>query len=105
MMRVVASALALLAATVTVGHAGLVDPKPCSDQPGFACSTLVVPLDYARSRGTLRLAVAAATNAAAPRGVLVVLTGGPGQPGAQYAARNAEWLGAVAAEYRLVMVD
>jgi len=79
---------------------------PCVGQEGFECSTLPVPLDYAgKRRGTLSLAVAAATNKHARRGVLVLLTGGPGQPGAEYAARNAARLGPIAQQYRLVMLD
>jgi pimeloyl-ACP methyl ester carboxylesterase len=41
----------------------------------------------------------------APRGVLVFLTGGPGQPGAPFAARVGTRLGPAAAGYRLVLID
>src|SRR5215470_5039372 len=59
----------------------LTQPHPCPGITGFTCSTLAVPLDhFGHVRGTLRLQVAAADNADAPRGVLLLLTGGPGQP-------------------------
>ena len=63
----------------------------CPGQAGFECSTLTVPLDYSgRIGGTLRLAVAARRGGSAPRGVLLVLTGGPGQPGVPFIARLIE---------------
>src|SRR4051794_8749100 len=60
----------------------LTDPHPCQDQPGFTCSPPTVPLDHrGRVPGTLDLQVATADNADAPKGTLLFLTGGPGQPG------------------------
>ncbi|MBV9730639.1 MAG: alpha/beta fold hydrolase [Pseudonocardiales bacterium] len=75
--------------------------------------TLTVPLDHAglhpgpRSAGWLSLRVAMADNADAPRGVLVFLTGGPGQPGVPFAARVSTQLldPAVLRAYRLVLID
>jgi pimeloyl-ACP methyl ester carboxylesterase len=49
--------------------------------------------------------VAAADNAKAPRGVLLFLTGGPGQPGVASVARIAARLAPLLSDYRLVMVD
>jgi pimeloyl-ACP methyl ester carboxylesterase len=43
--------------------------------------------------------------AAAPRGVLVLLTGGPGQPGVPFVSRLAGRLGPALRGYRLVMFD
>jgi pimeloyl-ACP methyl ester carboxylesterase len=58
------------------------DSAPCPGITGYTCSTLDVPLDRTgRHTGTLHLRVGAADNVKAPRGVLVVLSGGPGQPG------------------------
>jgi pimeloyl-ACP methyl ester carboxylesterase len=79
----------------------------------FSCATLTVPLDHAglhpgpRSAGLLSLRVAMADNADAPRGVLVFLTGGPGQPGVPFAARVVTQLldPAVLRAYRLVLID
>jgi pimeloyl-ACP methyl ester carboxylesterase len=78
---------------------------PCAEAPGFTCSNLTVPLDHqGRVRGELGLQVAA-QDGPAPRGVLVFLTGGPGQPGAPFAARVAARLGPAIAGYRLVLFD
>ncbi|HST24852.1 MAG TPA: alpha/beta hydrolase [Gaiellaceae bacterium] len=82
----------------------LTETHGCPGQPGFICSTLTVPLDWSRRvSGTLPLAVA--SGPPAPRGVLLVLTGGPGQPGAPYIAKLAARLGQVARQYRVVTID
>lgn len=85
----------------------LTNPHPCEDQPGFTCSTLTVPLDHrGRVPGTLDLQVATADDAGAPRGTLLFLTGGPGQPGVPSITRIArERLPELAANYRFVMLD
>ncbi|TDB87523.1 alpha/beta fold hydrolase [Actinomadura sp. KC216] len=85
----------------------LTDPRPCAGQAGYTCSFLTVPLDHRHPRGpeTLRLQVATADNADAPKGVLLFLTGGPGQPGAPFISRIAQRMPDVAKNYRLVMVD
>jgi pimeloyl-ACP methyl ester carboxylesterase len=79
---------------------------PCAGVTGFTCSTLSVPVDHSgRVGGTLDLKVAAGDDASAPRGVLVLLTGGPGQPGVPFVARLARPLAPLFAGYRLVMLD
>jgi pimeloyl-ACP methyl ester carboxylesterase len=84
----------------------LAGPHPCPPATGFTCSTLAVALDHSgRTVGQLRLPVAVADNAAAPRGVLVALSGGPGQGGVAFAARVRARMGAVARAYRLVLLD
>jgi pimeloyl-ACP methyl ester carboxylesterase len=85
----------------------LADPHPCAGQPGITCSTLTVPLDHSgRTPGTLRLQVATADNANAPKGTLLFLTGGPGQPGVPLISRLAtQRLPEVARNYRFVMLD
>jgi pimeloyl-ACP methyl ester carboxylesterase len=86
--------------------AALRGSRPCPGAPGFTCSTLSVPLDHSgRVGGRLDLRVAAADDARAPRGVLVLLTGGPGQPGVPFVDRLARVLGPAIAGYRLVMFD
>ena len=78
----------------------------CPRLPDFDCATLTVPLDHAgQAGGTLRLAVAAQRTASAPRGVLLFLTGGPGQPGVALIRKVHARLAAALAGYRLVMFD
>ncbi len=79
--------------------------QPCPD-PDFTCSTLVVPLDHSGGAdGQLSLNVLTADDADAPRGVLLFLTGGLGQPGVPSAARVGAALEPVLDDYRLVMLD
>jgi len=89
------------------GRPKLTDPHPCPGQPGFTCSTLTVPLDHTgRVPGTLDLPVATADNVTAPKGVLLFLTGGPGQGGVGTITRIAtQRLPEVAKDYRFVMLD
>jgi pimeloyl-ACP methyl ester carboxylesterase len=84
---------------LTVSH-------PCDNASGFTCSTLTVPLDHSgRTPGDLRLPVAVADNAGAPKGVLVALTGGPGQGGVAFVPRSRTRMRALLHDYRLVMLD
>jgi pimeloyl-ACP methyl ester carboxylesterase len=84
----------------------LAGSHPCPEAPGFTCSSLVVALDHAgRTPGQLRLSVAAADNAGAPKGVLLALTGGPGQGGVAFVARARKGMRPLLHDYRLVMLD
>lgn len=105
---VLAVAAVLVSASAGAGAEGpqLANPHPCPSATGFTCSTLRVPLDHSgRLRGTLDLNVAVADTGDAPRGVLVFLTGGPGQPGVPLAPPIRLRLGSALAGYRLVMID
>ncbi len=83
----------------------LTGSQPCPE-PGFTCSTLAVPLDHSGGTdGQLSLQVLTADNADARQGVLLFLTGGPGQPGAPSVARVRAALEPVLDDYRLVMLD
>jgi pimeloyl-ACP methyl ester carboxylesterase len=78
-------------------------PQPTG---AFDCSTLSVPRDPATAGGArLKLAVAVERRRTAPRGALVALSGGPGQPGLPFAARLRARLGAAAGGYRIVAID
>jgi pimeloyl-ACP methyl ester carboxylesterase len=84
----------------------LARPHRCPFEPGFTCATLVVPLDHGgQVEGSLRLAVGYTSGAAAPRGVLVFLSGGPGQPGIPFLERVQSRVGSDIRGYRLVMFD
>ncbi|HSR86599.1 MAG TPA: alpha/beta fold hydrolase [Streptosporangiaceae bacterium] len=94
------------ASTGTGLLAQLTQSHPCAGIAGFVCSTLRVPLDHSgHTAGTLGLQVAAAANVKAPRGVLLFLTGGPGQPGVPFVPRITSRIGPVLKDYRLVMFD
>ena len=77
----------------------------------FSCATLTVPLDHGLlpgppAEGRLALRVAMTDNADAPRGVLVWLVGGPGEPGVPLAADIASGFDpAVLRDYRLVFLS
>jgi|SRR5581483_11390790 len=107
-MRLLAVCLCCLTLGVLSLGAGASPPRllgshDCPGQAGFTCSTLRVPLDWSgHVNGTLDLAVASGPSG--PRGVLLVLTGGPGQPGVPYISRTAAHTG-LGAKYRVVMVD
>ena len=76
------------------GAAGLRDVRPCPGIAGFSCGSLSVRLDPSGSvPGRLSLRVAVSDVASAPRGVLVFLTGGPGEPGVPFVSRLAGRLG------------
>jgi pimeloyl-ACP methyl ester carboxylesterase len=110
-MRVRALVLLVVVLLAAAGSAaarpaGLHDAHPC-DVSGFTCATLDVPLDRAQpSRETLHLQVGMGDNVNVPRGVLLVLSGGPGQPGLPildgYVSRA---LSAERSQYRIVVFD
>lgn len=84
----------------------LADPHPCAGKPGFTCSFLTVPLDHRHpGKGSLRLQVAASDNAGAPKGVLLFLTGGPGQPGVPFIDGISARMPELTGNYRFVMID
>jgi pimeloyl-ACP methyl ester carboxylesterase len=73
---------------------------------GFTCSMLTVSLDRGQPTGPrLSLNVAVADNTGSARGVLLMLTGGPGQPGAGLLERVQPRIAYLLNDYRLVMID
>ncbi|HEY4237634.1 MAG TPA: alpha/beta fold hydrolase [Gaiellaceae bacterium] len=102
-------ALAALAAcgAASAHSSRLHDSHACPGATGYTCTTLDVPLDRAHpGRGELHLQVGMGDNVHAPRGVLLVLSGGPGQPGLPiihgYVSRA---LAAERDQYRIVVFD
>ena len=85
------------------------DPRPCPAGERFKCFTLRVDLDRDQrakgATGRLTLRVAVQPGARPPKGYLVYLTGGPGQPGLPFAQGVAERLGEIAPGYGLVLLD
>ena len=79
---------------------------PCSGQESFGCGTLNVPLDYSgRVPGAIGLRFAAERSFPRTGKVLFALTGGPGQPGVQFATSFAQSLQPALRQYRLVVLD
>ncbi|MER6982430.1 alpha/beta fold hydrolase [Streptomyces carpinensis] len=95
------------AASAPAGRTGqLSQAAACPGLTGFTCATLTVPLDHGGDvPGRLGLKVATADNVKAPKGVLLFLTGGPGQPGVPFVERLSQKLAPALKDYRLVMVD
>jgi pimeloyl-ACP methyl ester carboxylesterase len=80
--------------------------RACPHLKGFSCGKLTVPLDWAgQARGTLRLTVGLQNTKRPPRGVLLFLTGGPGQPGVRFIRGIRRSVGPALSGYRLVMID
>jgi pimeloyl-ACP methyl ester carboxylesterase len=100
-------ALSLLLAGHHAAAPRLHDAAPCVGAPAYTCSTLDVPLDRSgRRAGTLHLRVGAANNVDAVHGVLLVLAGGPGQPGLPILDRFVDRaLAKVKSQYRIVVFD
>src|SRR5438552_11325665 len=106
MMLLVIAALAVAGPAAAHGPA-LHGAHACPGANGFTCATLDVPLDHAHpGRGTLHLRVGMGNNVNAPHGVLLVLSGGPGQPGLPilhgFVSRA---LAAEEGQYRIVVFD
>jgi len=100
-----AAALVALGGNTATGG-GLTASQPCPNAIGYTCSTLDVPLDHSgRVPGTLPLAVGVSDNKNAKHGVLLLITGGPGQPGVPLLGRVPRILGAELGDYRIVMYD
>ncbi len=82
----------------------LAEQRACSHVALATCFTLRVPLDRSgKVKDTLDLDVAVAGDPSDP--VLVLLTGGPGQPGLPFLERFRSRLGTVARDLRLVAID
>jgi pimeloyl-ACP methyl ester carboxylesterase len=107
---IVCAVLGVTPSPVTATPAGagprLTGSEPCPGVTGFTCADLAVPHDRTgHVAGTLRLRVAVADNAKAPRGTLLLLTGGPGQPGPGLLPRLRQRFAFLLGDYRLVMID
>src|SRR6201993_1471970 len=86
---------------------GLHAAHACPGASGYTCATLDVPLDHAHpGRGTLHPRVGMGDNVHAPRGVLLVLSGGPGRRGLPIIhGYVSEALSAEQHPYRIVVFD
>jgi len=108
--RVARSALAvLLVATASLAlpaAAPALKLKPCKADASFGCGSVRVPLDHrGRTPGTLSLAVAAQREYPKDAGLLIALSGGPGQSSVDAMSSFAISLEPMLRRYRLVLVD
>lgn len=95
----------LIALAVPAGASALT-LRPCRSQAGFSCGALTVPLDHTGAvPGTLKLAIAAQTRYPKGAGVLIALSGGPGQSSVDVAGSFAQSLAPMLRHYRLVVLD
>ena len=82
------------------------DMRPCRSDRDFVCGKLRVPVDRAgRVKGTLSIPVAAQRDYPKDAGLLVALSGGPGQSSVSAAESFAFSLEAALHRYRLVVID
>jgi pimeloyl-ACP methyl ester carboxylesterase len=80
--------------------------RACPGQGRFGCGTLTVPLDYSgRVPGTVALHFAAQRSFPHTGKILIALTGGPGQPGIDFATPSSLSLEPALRQYRLVVLD
>jgi pimeloyl-ACP methyl ester carboxylesterase len=79
---------------------------PCPGIRQATCATLSVPLDHSGgSPGRLNLRVAMTTPGSAPRGVLMFLSGGPGETGLPFLLRLRQRMVHALDGYKLVVLD
>lgn len=104
---VVLAVLALGVALVSPLSAGArVRWHGCATAPGFQCAVLRVPLDRSHHvRGTIALHIARQAGGSRRRGVLIALSGGPGQSAIGDAPAIAGSLVAAQRRYRIVVLD
>lgn len=104
-LKLVVLTAALMVWTPTAAMAGL-GLKRCTTIPGFVCGQLSVPLDRSGAQpGTLSLRVAAEPRSKRHRGILIALTGGPGQGGVASAPGFQAALDPLLRTRRLVVID
>jgi pimeloyl-ACP methyl ester carboxylesterase len=98
--------LALAALAPAAGAQTAPRLRPCPGQGQFGCGTLNVPLDYSGSvPGSIPLHFAAQRSFPRTGKILFALTGGPGQPGVDFASSSALTLAPALRQYRLVTLD
>jgi len=82
--RALLAVAALVVGAVVAPHASAAGPfAPCAPN-GLECATITVPLDYSGgTAGTISLHAEELPAVGTPRGVMLLLAGGPGQASAQ----------------------
>lgn len=101
-----AAAAGLICATAAPAASAAIALKPCKGQPGYGCGTLPVRLDhFGATAGTLKLAVGMQLKGPKHGGVLIALSGGPGQSSVAAADQFGLSLKPMLSRYRLVTYD
>ena len=97
---------ALLGGGIAPASAAAPALKACKGQKAFGCGTLTVPLDRSgATHGEVTLAIAAQKRFPKGAGLLVALSGGPGQSSVDAASEFATSLKPLLKRYRLVTID
>jgi pimeloyl-ACP methyl ester carboxylesterase len=106
MRAAVALAAAVFVAALTAAPASAqIAWSSCGKPKGFQCATVPVPLDHSGQQpGALNLKVAREP-AARPGGILIALSGGPGQASVAAASSFATTLQPALRRYQLVVLD
>ncbi len=103
---VMAATLAAAALLGLPAGASALKMHPCSADTSFGCASLRVPVDHSGATpGSLSLAVAAQRSYPKNAGVMVALSGGPGQNSVGAVSSWALSLEPVLRRYRLVVLD
>jgi pimeloyl-ACP methyl ester carboxylesterase len=96
----------LVAPALAAQPAQALDLRTCRSDSAFVCGALRVPLDHSgRVRGTLSLDVAAERRRGGRKGLLIALSGGPGQSSVSAAGSFADVLAPLLGRYRLAVID
>lgn len=98
--------LAVVCALTAAPAGAAIRLSPCKGQSGYGCGTLTVPLDHSRATaGSLKLAVGMQLRPRAGAGVLIALSGGPGQSSVDAVGQFGVSLKPLLSRYRLVTFD
>jgi pimeloyl-ACP methyl ester carboxylesterase len=94
-------------AAIAASEAGSLELAPCTgDLPsGFRCGKLTVPLDHATPEGRMLELPVTVQDGPDDAPILLVLTGGPGQPGVSFAGKIADRMAPALSGWRMVMFD
>ena len=106
-LRYTLAALVVVAALLALpAGASALKLRPCASDSSFGCGTLRVPLDHGgRTPGTVSIAVAAQRSYPKDAGLLIALSGGPGQGTVAATSSFAVSLEPMLRKYRMVVLD
>ncbi len=104
--RLLAVTLSLAAFGYSASSAAALQFRSCPQSSQFRCAALTVPLDHtAKTKGTLKIHLAAQRRYRRGAGLLIALAGGPGQAGLPFADGFEAELSPMLRNHRLVVLD